>query len=500
MRNLKKNNSKQKQLNRPSENYERLRRRIYSNTKEFWNYISFELRSLMISMKNKVPFIIYMEKTINRYYRSLLNDIAKLAVVDGYSQWRRKEYIYLSTLVNKRIKILQNPQDCSKVKKLACNLISDCLSCGYSCRLHHLVNCMVVAYATKRTLILNNPHNWGFTSGGFTALFFPLSNTCTSLSKNETVLSWPGNDSIQVVNLSLPIIASGDLNRKWKPQPTPFNPLVLPEDLSQRLNALHGDPAVWWIGQFVNYLTRPKMSTIDVFEYYEDFFKFAGPVVGVHITRTKKIKSFHKLEEYMYHVEEYYKLQELNNIIINSKTIYLATDDPTLFKEVYFRYTEYKILGDADLSKTESVKSRELDNSIINININIHFLSRYDYLVCTFSSHICRLAYEKMNGPKFEDVSAQFTSLDDLYYFSNQVRRLNIAVLPHKANKPKEMDLQVGDEIEFAENLWNGYSKGTNFRTNKSLLYPTFKVTRKIEVMSFASYPDMKIDAEELEK
>jgi len=55
---------------------------------------------------------------------------------------------------------------------------------------------------------------------------------------------------------------------------------------------------------------------------------------SVHIRRTDKISSFHQLEEYMYYVEDYYKLQELNGEV-NYKKIYLATDDPTLFKEAY---------------------------------------------------------------------------------------------------------------------------------------------------------------------
>lgn len=117
-------NPKQKQLNSPSEDYELLRRRIYSNTKEFWYYITFELQSLALSVRSNVSFIIHMKTIIDEHYRSLLNDIAKLTEVDGYSQWRRKEYIYLSTLVKKRLRILQTSEDCSKVKKLACNLVS----------------------------------------------------------------------------------------------------------------------------------------------------------------------------------------------------------------------------------------------------------------------------------------------------------------------------------------------------------------------------------------
>ena len=55
----------------------------------------------------------------------------------------------------------------------------------------------------------------------------------------------------------------------------------------------------------------------------------------MHVRRTDKLireASLHRLEEYMYHVEEYYKLKELNGEY-DTKRIYLATDEPTLFDE-----------------------------------------------------------------------------------------------------------------------------------------------------------------------
>lgn len=88
---------------------------------------------------------------------------------------------------------------------------------------------------------------------------------------------------------------------------------------------------------------------------------------------------------------------------------------------------------------------------------------------------MCRLAYELMNSLQ-PDASAQFKSLDDTFYFSGQIRRLNVAIIPHKPKSPLEMDLRIGDKIEVAGNHWDGYSKGTNLRTKKTLLYPTFKV------------------------
>lgn len=49
-------------------------------------------------------------------------DMNNLREVDGYEKWRETEAYSLSDLVQRRIRHLQNPQDCSKAKKLVCNL------------------------------------------------------------------------------------------------------------------------------------------------------------------------------------------------------------------------------------------------------------------------------------------------------------------------------------------------------------------------------------------
>lgn len=62
----------------------------------------------------------------------------------------------------------------------------------------------------------------------------------------------------------------------------------------------------------------------------------------IQIRRTDKVgteASFHALDEYMYHVEEYYKdLQTRQRV--RKKRIYIATDDPEVFKEVSLKYVE----------------------------------------------------------------------------------------------------------------------------------------------------------------
>ena len=55
----------------------------------------------------------------------------------------------------------------------------------------------------------------------------------------------------------------------------------------------------------------------------------------VHVRRTDKVgteAAFHSIEEYMYYVEEYFKLLSKKQKIYQ-KRVYLATDEPNLLSE-----------------------------------------------------------------------------------------------------------------------------------------------------------------------
>ena len=55
----------------------------------------------------------------------------------------------------------------------------------------------------------------------------------------------------------------------------------------------------------------------------------------VHVRRTDKIgteAAFHRLDEYMVQVEEYYKMLSQRKKV-TEKRVFLATDDPTLLDE-----------------------------------------------------------------------------------------------------------------------------------------------------------------------
>lgn len=109
----------------PTTEYEQLRRRIRSNIGEMYNYVGSELtkiwknHALVPELGTNIERVMQMA---NEHKRSLFNDMDQLQKIDGYEQWRRDEAENLSDLVQRRLKFLQNPEDCSMARKLVCRL------------------------------------------------------------------------------------------------------------------------------------------------------------------------------------------------------------------------------------------------------------------------------------------------------------------------------------------------------------------------------------------
>lgn len=127
----------------------------------------------------------------------------------------------------------------------------------------------MVAYGTQRTLILRSK-GWRYHKQGWEEVFKPVSDTCTDTG-GQTQSTWPGQPEQQVI--TLPIIDS------VSPKP-PFVPLAIPEDLAPRLQRLHGDPPVWWVGQFLKYLLRPQPDTQHFLQDAIEKLGFKRPIVG----------------------------------------------------------------------------------------------------------------------------------------------------------------------------------------------------------------------------
>lgn len=466
----------------PSTEFEVTRRSIITGVTEMWYYLGHELKKLKSVFqddpnKTKVQKIMDMGAD---YERTIIHNLRNLSDMDGLREWRVKEEQSLSSLVQARLKYLQNPKNCNTAKKLTCNLNK---GCGYGCQIHHVVYCLIMAYGTQRTLILNSK-GWRYNKEGWETVFKPISDTCTTAGgASHTV--WPGTEDSPVI--SLPIIDS------ISPHP-PFLPLAVPKDISNRLIRLHGDPIVWWVGQFLKYLLRPQESLQSVIDETTTKMGFEKPIVGIHVRRTDKVgteAAFHKLDEYMKHVDAFYTQLDLKEPV-KTRRVYVASDDSNVLTEAQKRFPKYTFVGDPSIAKTASVATRYTDASLRGIILDIHFLSRSDFLVCTFSSQVCRIAYEIMQNMN-PDAANNFRSLDDIYYFGGQNAHNHVAVSEYKPQQSGEIELQPGDLIGIAGNHWNGFSKGMNRRTKQQGLYPSFKAANKIDVVKFPTYPEVKV-------
>ena len=78
-------------------------------------------------------------------------------------------------------------------------------------------------------------------------------------------------DKVQVIDL--PIVDS------LHPRP-PYMPLAIPTDLAPRLTRFHGNPSVWWIGQFLKYLIRPQPELQHDLNVTGKKLGFQTPIVG----------------------------------------------------------------------------------------------------------------------------------------------------------------------------------------------------------------------------
>ncbi len=72
---------------------------------------------------------------------------------------------------------------------------------------------------------------------------------------------------------------------------------------------------------------------------------------------------------------------------------FLATDDPDVFVNATHLYPQYRF---AKSPYTVPLISRASREGFESISYDVMYLANCDFVVCTFSSSVCRLVYELM--------------------------------------------------------------------------------------------------------
>ena len=116
-------------------------------------------------------------------------------------------------------------------------------------------------------------------------------------------------------------------------------------------------------------------------------------------------------------------------------------------------------------------------------------LANCDFLICTFSSNVGRLAYELMQSQVTEGRNEKATSLDSAWYVNDNDGNGNrrYATREHKAEMESELELQIGDVVRMtSENVTFG--QGENQRTGQSGVFPLKKTKRYFSIVKFPKY------------
>ncbi|KII63755.1 Alpha-(1,6)-fucosyltransferase [Thelohanellus kitauei] len=296
----------------------------------------------------------------------------------------------LTNYVEKMIYRNQNPKHCRDIEVIGYETKE---YCGLGCQIHLLGYCLIVALGEGKPLVVKSDEWQGFDS--IFDVLMPLSETCHyNMTKSH-------NLKVEFINLS------------YHYKNMEYLPKVIPENIRQQIEEFHTDPFLWWIAQIITYVLRLRPNVIENLEPKE----FTSPIVGVHVRRTDKLvkeaKSY-PVEEYMKYVELYFRKLGITSKG-PKKSVYLATDDSHVISQFRWRYPDYTFIT----SNVRYLRNRHDQKGTYSILSDIYNLANTDYLVCTFSSNVCRLAFQLMNGKRM-DASENYHSLDHVFLYAYQ--------------------------------------------------------------------------------
>nr|VZI49968.1 unnamed protein product [Spirometra erinaceieuropaei] len=362
--------------------------------------------------------------------------------LSGRRESRRQKVDALSSELRHQISRIQNPPDCSQSPFALAELR---YSCGFGCSAHHMVLKFSFAFATNRTLLLQH-NDWE-------NFFMPLSNC--SLKHAE------GQSNIPHLENRLP-----NISRR-------YHAPAMPSPWSSKLGTTLGDPFPWYRGHLLDYILRPRDPTLrhelkmelQSIRKSSDAESYNGPIASIHIRRTDKLHSeakFHAVEEYMFHVERFFELKEVEYGLETGSTrpppwsrrrrVFLASDDASVFQEAKSKYPRYEFIGQQ--RNGSAYKNRWSTTGVFAILVDLHLLVSSDFLVCTASSNVCRLAYELLSAksPIHGDAAYQMQSVDQMYHCVHSQRRWWIAIADFR-----QEGVKLGDLVSISSTKWDGF-------------------------------------------
>ncbi|XP_042857379.1 alpha-(1,6)-fucosyltransferase-like [Penaeus japonicus] len=178
-----------------------------------------------------------------------------------------------------------------------------------------------------------------------------------------------------------------------------------------------------------------------------------------------------------------------------TRRIYLATDDPKVLQEAKEKYPHYELVCNEESVASASMKLRGTESNMRNFLTDVYFLSRSDFLVCSMSSNVCRLAYELMQS-LHPDASRRVFSVDSTHWFHLQTRHWVRARYAHSSGRRTgELRFKKGDVIKVIPqyykqhyNHFDGFVFGMNKNRTNYGLFPMYKTVDDLQVADTPSF------------
>ncbi|CAL8116600.1 unnamed protein product [Orchesella dallaii] len=342
---------------------------------------------------------------------------------ESIQEFIHRERAELADLVQERINALQNPDDCAKAKKLVCMVHSNC---GFGCTVHHIVYCLMTGYMTNRTVILNLKQL--YKGVPWNHVFLPLSSTCLEGSGISYGV-WGGggsNISAQVVKVSTFRTMISNKESPWEA----LRPTRFPPEFESRLGKVSNDPLIWWAGQFMAYVMRLRPDTEksirEAKRKMREGMRYNDSSIipiGIHVRRTDKLikeAEYYPLKAYLSHVERHLRLREKIEGKAISGHIFLASDEPKVIEEarkLEKNSCKWKLWANESIAKDAEKVNNRFRSGMLGILMDVMLLADCDFVVCTFSSSICKLVAELKEVDDAKDYRGEVVSLDDPFSF-----------------------------------------------------------------------------------
>ncbi|VDM00462.1 unnamed protein product [Schistocephalus solidus] len=184
-----------------------------------------------------------------------------------------------------------------------------------------------------------------------------------------------------------------------------------------------------------------------------------GPIASIRVRRTDKLineAKSHAVEEYMFHVERFFDLKEMEYRLETGREgppawsqqslLYFASDNASAFQESKFKYPRYSFIG----------KPRK----------------GTDFLVCTGSSNICTLAYELFStkSQTHGDAVFQIQSVDWMYESTYTRKRWWRAIADFK-----QEGVKLGDHVCILSTRWDGFMQtASSLHGTREMVLPPY--------------------------